>query len=62
MLPENVMAIIEMKFNLLLNLARCHRKLQDFESSIELCTKAIDLKSDSYEAYYSRARAKRDLK
>lgn len=51
-----------MKFNLLLNLARCHRKLQDFESSIELCTKAIDLKNDSYEAYYSRARAKRDLK
>ena len=27
-LPDNVKAIIEMKFNLLLNLARCHRKLQ----------------------------------
>ncbi len=27
-LPENVKAIVEMKFNLLLNLARCHRKLQ----------------------------------
>lgn len=61
-LPENVKAIVEMKFNLLLNLARCHRKLQDFESSVELCSKAIELKSDSYEAFYSRARAKRDLK
>jgi ankyrin repeat protein len=29
-LPDNVKAIIEMKFNLLLNLARCHRKLQVF--------------------------------
>jgi len=27
-LPENVKAIVEMKFNLMLNLARCHRKLQ----------------------------------
>ena len=27
-MPDNVKAIIEMKFNLLLNLARCHRKLE----------------------------------
>jgi hypothetical protein len=60
--PDNVKAVIEMKFNLLLNLARCHRKLEDNESSIDLCTKAIELKNDSYEAFYSRARAKRDLK
>ncbi|RMZ96171.1 TANC2-like isoform X2 [Brachionus plicatilis] len=89
---DNVKAILEMKFNLLLNLSRCYRKLQililllkklfkkililiiiffdsfmlaflvNFECSIDLCTKAIELKNDSYEAFYSRARAKRDLR
>lgn len=61
-LPENVKAIVEMKFNLLLNLARCHRKLNEYQASIELCSKAIEIRQDSYEAFYSRARAKRDLK
>ncbi|CAF0926663.1 unnamed protein product [Brachionus calyciflorus] len=61
-MPENVKAIIEMKFNLLLNLSRCYRKLHNYECSIDLCSKAIELKNDSYEAFYSRARAKRDLK
>ena len=28
--PDNIKAVIEMKFNLLLNLARCHRKLEVF--------------------------------
>jgi tetratricopeptide (TPR) repeat protein len=61
-LPENVGAIVEMKFNLLLNLARCHRKLAEYQASVELCSRAIEIRQDSYEAFYSRARAKRDLK
>ena len=50
----------ELKFNLYLNLARSQRKLNDYESSIELCAKALDIKPNSFEAYYTRARAKRD--
>jgi tetratricopeptide (TPR) repeat protein len=55
-------AIKEMKFNLLLNSARCNRKLEEYQTSIDFCTAAIELKNDSHEAFYSRARAKRDLK
>ncbi len=61
-MPDDLKVINEMRFNLTLNLARCHRKLEKFETSIELCSKAIAIKENSYEAFYSRARAKRDLK
>ena len=53
-------SFIDLKFNLFLNLARCQRKLNEFENSIELCSKALEMKSNSFEAYYTRARAKRD--
>lgn len=52
--------LIEFKFNLYLNLSRCQRKLNNYENSIEFCNKALSIKSNSYEAYYARARAKRD--
>lgn len=61
-LSDNTKAISEMRFNLTLNLARCYRKLEQYETSIDLCSKAINIKENSYEAFYSRARAKRDLK
>ena len=54
------MSFQDLKYNLYLNLARCHRKLNEFENSIELCNKALDLKPKSFEAFYTRARAKRD--
>lgn len=34
--------------------------LQDYEGAIELATKALDIKANSFEAFYARARAKRD--
>ncbi|XP_078125342.1 protein TANC2 isoform X2 [Sander vitreus] len=43
----------------LLNLSRCHRKMNDFGLAEEFATKALELKAKSYEAFYARARAKR---
>ncbi|XP_041372290.1 protein TANC1-like isoform X2 [Gigantopelta aegis] len=50
----------DLKLNFLLNLSRCKRKLNDYPSAIELATRALDLKPKCFEAYYARARAKRD--
>ncbi|XP_053388257.1 protein TANC2-like isoform X2 [Mercenaria mercenaria] len=50
----------EVKLNLMLNLSRCKRKMNDCEGAIELATKALELKPKCFEAYYARARAKRD--
>ncbi|XP_061180864.1 protein TANC2-like isoform X2 [Saccostrea echinata] len=50
----------DLKLNLLLNLSRCKRKLNDCQSAIELATQALQIKSKCFEGYYARARAKRD--
>ncbi|XP_069119870.1 protein TANC2-like isoform X1 [Argopecten irradians] len=50
----------DLKLNLLLNLSRCKRKLNEWDSAIDLATKALELKPKCFEAYYARARAKRD--
>nr|XP_011418481.2 protein TANC2 isoform X1 [Crassostrea gigas]XP_034311480.1 protein TANC2 isoform X1 [Crassostrea gigas]XP_034311483.1 protein TANC2 isoform X1 [Crassostrea gigas]XP_034311486.1 protein TANC2 isoform X1 [Crassostrea gigas] len=50
----------DLKLNLLLNLSRCKRKLNDCVSAIDLATQALQIKSKCFEAYYARARAKRD--
>jgi tetratricopeptide (TPR) repeat protein len=34
--------------------------LQDYAGAVDLATKALDLKPNCFEAYYARARAKRD--
>jgi len=57
---EDVRTFKELKVNLLLNLSRCRRKINDTESACDLASKALDLKPKSYEAYYARARARRD--
>lgn len=57
---EDYRTFKEVKLNLMLNLSRCKRKLNDCEGAIELATKALELKPKCFEAYYARARAKRD--
>ncbi|XP_041826409.1 protein TANC2-like isoform X2 [Melanotaenia boesemani] len=49
----------QMRVCVLLNLSRCRRKMNDFSLAEEFATKALELKSKSYEAFYARARAKR---
>jgi hypothetical protein len=50
----------DLKINLMLNLSRCKRKLGDVPGAIDLATKVLDVRPQSYEAFYARARAKRD--
>jgi ankyrin repeat protein len=50
----------ELRVNLALNLSRCKRKLLDTAGAIDLATSVLDIKPNSFEAYYARARAKRD--
>uniref|UniRef100_A0A8D2JBZ0 Tetratricopeptide repeat, ankyrin repeat and coiled-coil containing 1 n=1 Tax=Varanus komodoensis TaxID=61221 RepID=A0A8D2JBZ0_VARKO len=57
---EEMKAFNELRVSLYLNLSRCRRKTNDFGMAEEFATKALDLKPTSYEAYYARARAKRN--
>ncbi|NWW82001.1 TANC1 protein, partial [Climacteris rufus] len=57
---EEMKAFTELRVSLYLNLSRCRRKTNDFGMAEEFATKALDLKPKCYEAYYARARAKRN--
>ncbi|NWX21548.1 TANC1 protein, partial [Aegotheles bennettii] len=57
---EEMKAFNELRVSLYLNLSRCRRKTNDFGMAEEFATKALDLKPKSYEAFYARARAKRN--
>uniref|UniRef100_A0A8C8RAI3 Tetratricopeptide repeat, ankyrin repeat and coiled-coil containing 1 n=1 Tax=Pelusios castaneus TaxID=367368 RepID=A0A8C8RAI3_9SAUR len=57
---EEMKGFNELRVSLYLNLSRCRRKTNDFGMAEEFATKALDLKPKSYEAYYARARAKRN--
>ncbi|XP_071418048.1 protein TANC1 isoform X2 [Pithys albifrons albifrons] len=57
---EDMKAFTELRVSLYLNLSRCRRKTNDFGMAEEFATKALDLKPRCYEAYYARARAKRN--
>ncbi|XP_019335791.1 protein TANC1 isoform X1 [Alligator mississippiensis] len=57
---EEMKAFNELRVSLYLNLSRCRRKTNDFGMAEEFATKALELKPNSYEAYYARARAKRN--
>ncbi|XP_074552023.1 protein TANC2-like isoform X2 [Halichoeres trimaculatus] len=56
---DELKALRQLRVCVLLNLSRCHRKMNDFGLAEEFATKALELKSQSYEAFYARARAKR---
>ncbi|XP_032820067.1 protein TANC2-like isoform X6 [Petromyzon marinus] len=56
---EELKTFRELKVTLYLNLSRCRRKMNDYGMAEEFATKALELKSKSYEAFYARARAKR---
>ncbi|KAG8189125.1 hypothetical protein JTE90_028664 [Oedothorax gibbosus] len=63
--PENVLILdrrfLQIKFQLLLGLSRCRRKLNEPQLSIEAADKAIYLKPSSFEGYYARGRAREAL-
>ncbi|CAL4113280.1 unnamed protein product [Meganyctiphanes norvegica] len=59
---ENSSTFTQLQLHLTLNLSRCKRKMNEIDEAIKLADDALNLKSDSYEAYYARARAKREAK
>uniref|UniRef100_A0A1B6I3A2 RING-type domain-containing protein n=2 Tax=Homalodisca liturata TaxID=320908 RepID=A0A1B6I3A2_9HEMI len=52
----------QLRINFLLNNSRCKRKLNEPSEAVELATQVLKQKSDSYEAYYARAKARIDLR
>ncbi|XP_035658390.1 protein TANC2-like isoform X2 [Branchiostoma floridae] len=57
---EEIKTFRELKTQLFLSVSRCKRKLNDLTSSADYASKALDTKPQSAEAYYTRARAKRE--
>ncbi|XP_058156821.1 protein TANC1 isoform X5 [Dasypus novemcinctus] len=57
---EDMRPFNELRVSLYLNLSRCRRKTNDFGMAEEFASKALELKPKSFEAYYARARAKRN--
>ncbi|KAM4698017.1 protein TANC1 [Rhinophrynus dorsalis] len=57
---EEMKAFNELRVSLFLNMSRCRRKTNDFGMAEEFATKALELKPKCHEAYYARARAKRN--
>ncbi|CAH1176220.1 unnamed protein product [Phaedon cochleariae] len=52
----------QLKINFLLNYSRCKRKLNEPEDAVELANQVIEMKPDSYEAFYARSKAKIDMR
>ncbi|KAK4290338.1 hypothetical protein Pmani_036750 [Petrolisthes manimaculis] len=59
---EHTQTFIHLRLHLTLNLSRCKRKMNEIDEAIQLADTALTIKSDSYEAYYARARANREAK
>ncbi|XP_058520499.1 protein TANC1 isoform X3 [Ochotona princeps] len=57
---EDMRPFNELRVSLYLNLSRCRRKTNDFGMAEEFASKALEMKPKSYEAFYARARAKRN--
>ncbi|XP_041760592.1 protein TANC2 isoform X3 [Anopheles merus] len=54
---SNVATFQQLRFNFLLNLSRCKRKMNDVAEAIELARQAIEIKPSAYDGYYARAKA-----
>ncbi|XP_071825328.1 uncharacterized protein [Apostichopus japonicus] len=61
-LGEDIRTYKELKVNLYLNISRCKRKLEDIPGAIDFSSKALEIKPQCFEAFYSRARAKRAIR
>ncbi|GFT99218.1 protein TANC2 [Nephila pilipes] len=63
--PENVVGVDrrfhQIKYQLLLGLSRCRRKLNEPKLAIEAAEQAIAMKPTSFEGYYARGRAREAL-
>uniref|UniRef100_A0AAG5CPM9 RING-type domain-containing protein n=1 Tax=Anopheles atroparvus TaxID=41427 RepID=A0AAG5CPM9_ANOAO len=53
----NTATFQQLRFNFLLNLSRCKRKMNDVADAIDLARQAIEIKPNAYDGYYARAKA-----
>ncbi|VVC35400.1 Hypothetical protein CINCED_3A011918 [Cinara cedri] len=62
--PENELdsTFKQLQINFYLNTSRCKRKLNEVNESVEFAEKVLKLKPTSFEAYYARAKALKDLR
>ncbi|KAL4112593.1 hypothetical protein QTP88_016346 [Uroleucon formosanum] len=62
--PENELdsTFKQLQINFYLNTSRCKRKLNEVHESVEFAEKVLKLKPTSFEAYYARAKALKDLR
>ncbi|XP_022257252.1 protein TANC2-like [Limulus polyphemus] len=51
----------QLKFQFLVTLSRCKRKIKDFDSAIEAAETAVEVSPKAFEGYYTRARAKQEV-
>ncbi|XP_076304944.1 protein TANC2-like isoform X2 [Tachypleus tridentatus] len=50
----------QLKFQFLVTLSGCKRKIKDYDSAIETAKKAVEVNPKAFEGYYARARAKQE--
>ncbi|XP_052869330.1 protein TANC2 [Anopheles cruzii] len=53
----NTATFQQLRFNFLLNLSRCKRKMNDVAEAIDLARQAIEIKPNAYDGYYARSKA-----
>ncbi|XP_074025599.1 zinc-RING finger and ankyrin repeat domain-containing protein rolling pebbles isoform X3 [Leptinotarsa decemlineata] len=58
---EHNKTFLQLKINFFLNYSRCKRKLNEPQEAVELANQVLELKPESYEAYFARAKAKLDM-
>ena len=53
--------LFQVRYKLMMAIIRCRRRLGDLNYAEDLCTELISITPEQYEAYYQRARVRRDL-
>ena len=53
--------LFQVRYKLMMAIIRCRRRLGDLDYAENLCTELISITPEQYEAYYQRARVRRDL-
>merc|ERR1712178_196962 len=53
--------LFQVRYKLMMAIIRCRRRLGDLNYAEKLCTELISITPEQYEAYYQRARVRRDL-
>merc|ERR1712178_370960 len=53
--------LFQVRYKLMMAIIRCRRRLGDLNYAEKLCTELVSITPEQYEAYYQRARVRRDM-